>query len=135
MLVGLFQVKFQGNGASPFEKHNAIIYSFVVVISIFTGTIILGKKFEMNTIEPIRLFSGAMAPILLLLILVPIFGWLLLVLWIFFAAKMGWDYLKQLYQKILFQATDRLWNILMTPNPPEEGSQELPVRSPSPPFE
>ena len=127
MLVGLFQVKFQGKGASPFEKHNAIIYSFVVAISIFTGTIILGKKFEMKTIEPIRLLSGAMAPILLLLILVPIFGWLLLVLWIFFAAKMGWDYLQQLYLKFFCEASDG------PRNPPEEGSQELPVQSPSPP--
>ncbi|RVW76897.1 hypothetical protein CK203_051540 [Vitis vinifera] len=121
MLGVLFQVKFQGNGASPFEKHDAIISSFVIVLSIYVGTIILGKKFEMKTIEPIRLLSGAMAPILLLLILVPIFGWLLLVLWMFFAATMGWDYLQQLYQKLFCEASDR------PPNLPEEGSQELPV--------
>ena len=39
----LLAVKYQG-GVSVFEEHKGIIYIFVIVISIYVGTIIVGKK-------------------------------------------------------------------------------------------
>ena len=120
-------MKFQANSVSPFE--DALISSFVVVISIYVGTIIVGKKFKF--IEPIQLLSGALAPILLLLILVPIFGLLLLFLWVFLAVKMAWDYLHQLCLHFLYQISrlaPYLSAVFMTRNPIfVEGLQRLPV--------
>ena len=123
----LIQVKFQANSVSPFE--DALISSFVVVISIYVGTIIVGKKFKF--IEPIHLLSGALAPILLLLILVPIYGLLLLFLWVFLAVKMAWDCLHQLCLHLLYQISrlaPYLSVVFMTRNPIfVEGLQRLPV--------
>ena len=127
MLGVLVQMKFQGNSVSPIE--DAIISSFVVVISIYVGTIIVGKKFKF--IEPIQLLSGALAPILLLLILVPIYGLLLLFLWVFLAVKMAWDCLHQLCLHLLYQISrlaPYLSVVFMTRNPIfVEGLQRLPV--------
>ena len=85
-------MKYQGVSISLFEKHKGIIYIFVIVISIYVGTIIVGKK-----LGPIRLLSATIAPILLFFILVPELGWPALGLWAILAAKMAWDYLPQLY--------------------------------------
>ena len=101
----------KSKGNNLFEKHKANIYSFVVVISIYIGTIIVGKKLRTEAIKPIQLLSDTIAPILLLLILVPNFGLLLLVLWVFLAAKMAWDYLPQLYHYLLSQKGGRVSNL------------------------
>ena len=105
-------MKSQGYNISLFEKHKAIIYSFVVAISIYMGTIFVGKKIGLEAIRPIQLLYGIIAPILLLLILVPNFGWLLLVLWVFLAAKMAWDCLPERYHYPLFQEYGRISNLL-----------------------
>ena len=127
MLGVLLQLKLQGNNVSPFE--DAIISSFVVVISIYVGTIIVGKKFKL--IEPIQLFSGALAAILLLLILVPIYGLLLLFLWVFLAVKMAWDCLHRLCLHFLYKISrlaPYLSAVFMTRNPIfVEGLQRPPV--------
>ena len=123
----LIEVKSQGYNISLFEKHKAIIYSFVVAISIYMGTIFVGKKLGLEAIRPIQLLSGIIAPILLLLILVPNFGWLLLVLWVFLAAKMAWDYLPQLYHYLFSQEGGRVSNLfaILTLNSTSiEGSQD-----------
>ena len=131
MLGTLIQVMFQGNGVSPiFQKYNGIISTFIVAISIYVGAVIVGKRFWIGIIGVIRLLFGTIAPILLLLILVPLFGWLLLVLWVFLAAKMAWDYLQQLYHHLLYQASGRVANlfvILKTHFNLTSESQELPV--------
>ncbi|XP_034709545.1 uncharacterized protein LOC117932412 isoform X2 [Vitis riparia] len=126
--LGVFiQVKFQANSVSPFE--DATISSFVVVISIYMGTVIVGKKFKF--IRPIQLLFGALAPILLLLILVPIFGRMLLGFWVILTVKMAWDYLHQLCFHFLYKISRLALNLiamLMTRNPIiVEGLQEPPV--------
>ena len=127
MLGNLVQVKFQANSVSPFE--DAIIYSFVVVFSIYVGPIIVGKKFQF--IGPIQLLSGTLAPILLLLILVPIFGKMLFSFWVMVTVKMAWDYLHQLCLHFLYQISrlaPYLSAVFMTRNPIfVEGLQRLPV--------
>ena len=83
----LLSVKYQGIGISLLEEHKGIIYFFVIVISIYVGTIIVGKK-----LGPIRLLSATIAPILLFVILVPELGWPALGLWVILVAKLTWDY-------------------------------------------
>ena len=96
----LLSVKYQGIGISLLEEHKGIIYFFVIVISIYVGTIIVGKK-----LGPIRLLSATIAPILLFVILVPELGWPALGLWVILAAKLAWDYLRQLYHYLLHQVS------------------------------
>ena len=98
ILGGLLAVKNQGGvSVSLFEEHKKIIYVFVIVISIYVATIIVGKRLGTKAIEPIRLLAATIAPILLFLIVVPELGWPALGLWVILAAKMAWDYLRQLY--------------------------------------
>ena len=80
----LLAVKYQGVSVSLFEELKGIIYIFVIVISIYVGTIIVGKK-----LGSIRLLSATIAPILLFFILVPELGWPALGLWVILAAKMA----------------------------------------------
>ena len=126
----LMQVMFQGNNdVSPmFEKYKVIISIFIVVITIHVGAVIVGEIFRMwiGIIRVISLLFGFLAPILLLLILLPIFGWVLLGFWVLLLAKVAWDYKQQchhLLSQLLVQALhkfDRLMNHIFTP-------QELPV--------
>ena len=83
ILGGLLAVKNQGGvSVSLFEEHKKIIYVFVIVISIYVATIIVGKKLGTKAIEPIRLLAATIAPILLFLIVVPELGWPALGLWV-----------------------------------------------------
>ena len=106
-----------------------LMFSYInPFISISVVTIVVGKNLRTEAIRPIQLLTGTIAPILLLLILVPNFGWLLLVLWVFLAVKMAWDYLPQLYHYLLSQGGGRVSNlfaILLTLNSTSvEGSQD-----------
>ena len=93
-------MKYQGISISLLEEHKGIVYIFVIVISIYVATIIVGKKLGL-----IRLLSATIAPILLFFILVPELGWPALGLWVILAAKLAWDYLRQLYHYLLHQAS------------------------------
>ena len=94
---------FQGNNnVSPmFEKCKVIISVFIVVITIHVGAVIIGEIFRIGIgigiIGVISLLFGFLAPILLLLILLPIFGWVLLGFWVLLLAKFAWDYKQQCY--------------------------------------
>ena len=71
------QVMFQGNNVSPmFEKYKVIISIFIVVIIIQVGEVIVGESFRIwiGISGVISLLFGFLAPILLVLILLPIFG-------------------------------------------------------------
>ena len=98
-------MKYQGISISLLEEHKGIIYIFVIVISIYVATIIVGKKLGTKAIEPIRLLAAIIAPILLFLIVVPELGWPALGLWVILAAKLAWDYLRQPYHYLLHQAS------------------------------
>ena len=120
----LLAVKYQG-GISVFKEHKGIIYIFVIVISIYVGTIIVGKK-----LGPIRLLYATIAPILLFFILLPELGWPALGLWVILAAKLAWDYLRQPYHYLLHQASHvfNSFATLMTRNSTSvEESQEPPI--------
>ena len=129
----LLAVKYQGGvSVSLFEEHKKIIYIFVIVISIYVATIIVGKKLGTKgtkAIKPIRLLSATIAPILLFFILVPGLGWPALGLWVILAAKMAWDYVRKLYLDLLHQASHVFsFATLITRNSTSvEESQELPV--------
>ena len=127
---------FQGNNdVSPFfEKYKVVISIFIVVITIHVGAVIVGEIFRIWIGVGIRigisgvisLLFGFLAPILLLLILLPIFGWVLLGFWVLLLAKVAWDYKQQCHHflgQLLVRALhtfDRLMNHTSTP-------QELPI--------
>ena len=123
ILVGFLQRKPYKNDNDAFEKW--IIYIFFVVIFIHSEAIIVGEKYKTR---PVRLLCGKLAPILLLLILFPAFGWMLLVIWVFLAVKTARDYFHQLYCNLLYQASGLVpyfFAIFMTPSStPLHGSQD-----------
>ena len=94
------QVMFQeNNDVSPmFEKYKVIISIFIVVITIHVGAFIVGEIFQIwigigiRISGVISLLFGFLAPILLLLILLPIFGCVLLGFWVLLLAYVAWDY-------------------------------------------
>ena len=91
----LMQVMFQGNNnVSPmFEKYKVIKSIFIVVITIHVGAVILAEVFRIwiRISGVISILFGFLAPILLLLILLPIFGRVLLGFWVLLLAKVAWS--------------------------------------------
>ena len=95
----LMQVMFQeNNDVSPlFEKYKVIISIFIVVITIHVGAVIVREIFRIwigvgigiGISGVISHLFGLLAPILLLLILLPIFGWVLLGFWVLLLAKVA----------------------------------------------
>ena len=81
-----------------FEKYKVIISIFIVVITIHVGAVIVDEIFRISIgigigiSGVISLLFGFLAPILSLLILLPIFGWVLLGFWVLLLAKVAWDY-------------------------------------------
>ncbi|XP_034680245.1 uncharacterized protein LOC117910271 [Vitis riparia] len=125
----LLAVKYQGGvSVSLFEEHKKIIYIFVIVISIYVATIIVGKKLGTKAIEPIRLLAATIAPILLFFILVPELGWPAFGLWVILAAKMAWDYLQQLYHSLgswVIIAAKKAWDCVRpSQNNPSDTDQQ-----------
>ena len=79
-----------------FEKSKVIISIFIIVITIHVGVVILDEIFQIWIGIRIGIgISGVisfLAPIWLLLLLLPIFGWALLGFWVLLLAKVAWDY-------------------------------------------
>jgi len=83
-LLSLLQIKYQNSG-KPFQTHGAIMLLFIVVVFIYAIALARISQLTLNTSYlPMRrrvcLILGAFACDLQLLILVPPFGWLILIL-------------------------------------------------------
>ncbi|RVW97123.1 hypothetical protein CK203_030037 [Vitis vinifera] len=117
----LLAVKYQG-GVSVFEEHKGIIYIFVIVISIYVGTIIVELGWPALGLWVILAAKMAWD---YLPHLYHSFG-----SWVIIAAKLAWDYLRQLYYYLRSQAShvSNSFATLMTRNSTSvEESQEPPV--------
>jgi len=85
VLLNLFQIKYQNSGNSPFDIH-ATIMSFFITVIYFYGVALAAITRQISNRSYIHLvvlicdILGALAFSLLILILLPSFGWFLLVL-------------------------------------------------------
>ncbi|KAJ6928057.1 hypothetical protein NC651_011918 [Populus alba x Populus x berolinensis] len=88
VLLALLQLKYQNNKPSPFEAHGTIILLYIVTSFVYSTALIALlirphqplETLFLVTLEYISLLSGALTCDLLLLILVPPFGYFLLAL-------------------------------------------------------
>ncbi|KAK4847741.1 hypothetical protein QYF36_005361 [Acer negundo] len=109
----LLQIKYNNiqDGASPFETHYGIMVAFSVSVHLYAllPFIIIMRP---SAIPKISKLCGALASILLLLILVPSFGWFSLVVWmICFVKEVHNSY--QEYRRLFYHATLHVLDILM----------------------
>ena len=111
------------------EKYKVIISIFMVTITIHVGAIIFGEIFQIRIgfIRIISLLFGFLPPLLLLLILLPIFGWVLLDFWVLLLAKMGWDYKQQSHHLLGQLLVPALYIFDRVPMNHTFATQELPV--------
>lgn len=117
LLSTCMQLDFQARSKSPFETHSRLTSIFFVVLLAYSLT----WGMTINTIEvpplndpndnirkimgKISLFLGALASILLMIIVFPFLGWTSFVLWLlFFFLK----YALELVNFELFEAIERL---------------------------
>ena len=102
--------KYQYENISPFAQHNiamrislfaTFIYFMVIVIYKilnFDGTVKVEDDGRyLLILGHVRFLSGTVAAILLILILIPYFGWFLLIIWIMFLVKIVWYWDKTFY--------------------------------------
>ncbi|KAL5798862.1 hypothetical protein ACOSQ2_003682 [Xanthoceras sorbifolium] len=114
----LLQVKYQTKNESPFDSHYWVMLTFFVVVHVHAVVLVVEIKFPAHIsschamiMSKISIFSGALASILLLLLLVPSFGWLSLVMWVFCFIRVAHDSYKdfcQLFYHVILQVLEIL---------------------------
>ncbi|PON46604.1 hypothetical protein PanWU01x14_250340 [Parasponia andersonii] len=97
ILCSFIQVEFQSKSSSPFDTHYWIMSTFLVALSTYVlawATVTIEEAQPRATIEAqvknsnhsgvmsrISHMSGALASVLLLLIILPVLGWVTFLLW------------------------------------------------------
>ena len=89
LLGALIQVEFQSKSSSPFDTHYWIMSTFLVALSTYVWawarlTIEVQVENHNNhngVMSKISHLSGALAPVLLMLIILPLLGWVTFVFW------------------------------------------------------
>ncbi|XP_021651855.2 uncharacterized protein LOC110643703 [Hevea brasiliensis] len=101
------QVKYSFADVSAFEKHKVIIPILMVALVIYGISWAIEVKLRANesnyqTIAGnIRLLSSSLVIVLLILMLVPYFGWMLLTSWALLFIWVAWKSYKEMYQLLL----------------------------------
>ncbi|EOX96326.1 Uncharacterized protein TCM_005595 [Theobroma cacao] len=84
----LLQTKYQGRDQTPFNTHYCHMLAFFVNLCIYVVALVSEMNLPATStssrliLNAISQFSGALASVMLLLILVPLIGWLTFALWI-----------------------------------------------------
>ena len=100
VLAAFVQVKFQSKGLSPFDTHYGLMSTFFVVLFTFVaawatetvqGQAQNTRNDNHGVWTKISLISGALASILLLIILIPFLGWVGLVFWTLYFVKTAYE--------------------------------------------
>ena len=118
VLCAFIQVEFQSKSQSPFETHSCITLTFFVVLLAYALSLLtttdtlevpaLDDPNDNNEVQllmsKISLFFGALASILLMMIVFPVLGWICLVLWIVCFLKNAFE----LVNFAMFQVIDKL---------------------------
>ncbi|KAJ4839823.1 hypothetical protein Tsubulata_010037 [Turnera subulata] len=102
-LSTLLQVKYQPMQVSPFDTHSETMLMFFVVLFLYaTATageaLMAGDPVYLAVASNIRLLVSVLSSILLLLILVPIMGWVAFGMWLCFAFKVIYDSYEVVYR-------------------------------------
>ena len=115
VLCSFIQVKFQTKSLSPFETHSCVIQTFFVVLLAYglswattTNSIEAQALNDPNDnherqliMSKISLFFGALASALLMIMVFPILGWVILVLWILYFLKTASELAKYVFMYVL----------------------------------
>ncbi|PQM40491.1 uncharacterized protein Pyn_15166 [Prunus yedoensis var. nudiflora] len=120
MLGLLLQLK-SGTIASPFVRNYVTVLTFTVDLFVYVASLaiveILDHRAPINDLDlsefmdNVSLLSGALASVLLLLILVPALGWLSLLLWAIYFVK---DVVTVTsYTSVAVRAFDRVKEVIM----------------------
>ncbi|KAK4848828.1 hypothetical protein QYF36_017877 [Acer negundo] len=117
----LLQIKYQTQNVSPFDTHYGVMLTFFVVVHVHAVVLVVEIKLQAHIsschamiMSKISIFSGALASILLLLILVPPFGWFSLVMWVVCFIRVAHDSYKDFCQ-LFYQATLQVLDLLKSP--------------------
>lgn len=109
----LLQVKFQSKDANPFDTHYWVMVAFFAVLLVHAILLATQIKLRHAIFGKISLLAGALASILLLIILVPRMGWFSLVLWVICFVTVAHASHQLLYD-LLYEATQQIFNLLGT---------------------
>ncbi len=87
-LLTLLGLKYQSSGVSLFHTHGAILLLLIIDVCIFTITMVMimlasSNKSRLHLLKIVFFISGTFACNLLLLILVPLFGWFIFTIFVF----------------------------------------------------
>lgn len=100
----LLQLKFQtANQASPFETHELVMLAFCTAMVIYVSALAIQNQLQAGAINwpaianKIGILSGSLAPIMLLLILVPYLGLSMLFVWILCFVKLAHELCWEIY--------------------------------------
>ncbi|KAJ4727183.1 hypothetical protein OWV82_000324 [Melia azedarach] len=112
----LLQVKYQTLDVTPFDTHYGIMLAFFLIM--YAHAVILVVEIKLQThnssyhqmimLGKISLFTGALASILPLLILVPAVGWFNLVLWAVCFVKVAHQY----FCRLIYHAAIHIFHLL-----------------------
>jgi hypothetical protein len=156
-LLTLVGLKYQSSGAALFHAHSAIMV--LLIIDVCTCTIALAAVI-LTTFNPsylpflksVSLISGAFACDLLILIIVPPFGWFIFTIWVFVLVSLLYGKYQHILQRCqgilrsISHSTSNAFNILCNwfqPNflsqsvrqIPSEASNGSPMLNPNMPEE
>nr|XP_048317998.1 uncharacterized protein LOC112491470 [Ziziphus jujuba var. spinosa] len=87
-LLALIEIKYQGKNVTPFDTHSTTMLIFSAIF-VFYGILLIADGLQLvqlvdhaEIMSKVKFYSGSLALIMLLLIVVPYLGWFVLVLWI-----------------------------------------------------
>nr|XP_048318811.1 uncharacterized protein LOC125418679 [Ziziphus jujuba var. spinosa] len=119
ILLGLLQLKHQTNNLSAFDTHPTTMIIFCAVFVMY-GVLLIGDELLPPTQyanyagfrRNIRLCSGSLALILLLLVLAPVLGWFIFGLWLVCLLTALSEYLTLHYLLLRLHIFRRLLHVL-----------------------
>ncbi|KAK4580925.1 hypothetical protein RGQ29_024545 [Quercus rubra] len=121
-LLSLLQVKYQNFG-NPYQTHGATMLLFILAVLVYTIALAGISQLTSNTsylplLRCVCFIFGAFACDLLLLILVPPFGWFILILCVCMSVRLLCDSHRQILEcfqqiyQLINQSTSKAFNIL-----------------------
>ncbi|KAJ9188601.1 hypothetical protein P3X46_003942 [Hevea brasiliensis] len=108
-LASLLQVKYQLAKESPFDTHNGFMLTFIVVTLVYAMALLLELILRAQNstycaiLGNLNILAGALAAVLLLLILVPFVGWTIFAIWLAYSIKAACDLYRELC-RLLYQS-------------------------------
>ncbi|KAH8488417.1 hypothetical protein Peur_059886 [Populus x canadensis] len=115
-LTNQIQVKYQSLKGSPFDSHDVIMSVFLVALFIYATASVAEEMLRAREstyytlVGNLRLFASALAAILLLVILAPVLGCIISVIWACLLMRVAYESSREL-SDILNQLTNKLLDV------------------------